>query len=89
MSGKGVGVGEGGGIGVRSGDTGVMEAIKVGKVTGVSSGPSVDSEAHPNKVTQTTRKNAKRIQRFIGNSDPLQAWATAQPVFLQTPPLLL
>ena len=72
MSSRGVGVGERVGVGMGAGNTGVVEGIKVGKVTGVSSVPSVDLEAQPRRITKTTRNNTKRIQRFMaGNSHPL------------------
>ena len=65
MSGSGVGVCERVGVGVGTGSTGVSEAIRVGKVTGISSVPSVDSEAQPKRVTQSMGKSARISQRFI------------------------
>ena len=81
-------MGERVGVGMGAGSTGVVDAIKVGKVTGVSPVPSVDSEAHPNRVAQTTRKNARKIQRFIAEIQT-RCLDYCSPVFLQKPPLLL
>ncbi len=61
-------MGERVGIGMGADCTGVMEATKVGKVTGVSSVPTVDSVAQPKSAAQTTKKSAKGIQRFIAGN---------------------
>ena len=61
-------MGERVGVGMGADCTGVMEATKVGKVTGVSSVPSGNSEAQPKRAAQTTGKNAKGIQRFIAGN---------------------
>ena len=59
------------GVGMGAGNAGVTEAIKVGKVVGVSSVTAVDLEVQPKRATQTTGKSAKGIQSFMKESRPV------------------